>query len=263
MPRLVLSCARTRGLLLLFSFLSFGVPSIASASEGDALPPPDATPLGTDLSVRHLDGRIWIHTSTKELDGKPLSANGLLVEIGDGFLLVDTPYDDDQTRRLLAWARDIAHRPVRRAIVTHAHEDRMGGIGVLHAADISVRALDLTVKLAEQHHWTLPDVVLPRPQLPVRDTAGFEVFFPGSAHSPDNIVLWFPGEKLLFGGCMVKSGDAVDLGNIVDADLKHWPHAVRTLVMRYPLAKTIVPGHGAPGGRELLSHTLSLLGEGK
>jgi hypothetical protein len=30
------------------------------------------------------------------------------------------------------------------------------------------------------------------------------VFFPGAAHSADNVVVYFPKKRLLFGGCMIK-----------------------------------------------------------
>ena len=37
------------------------------------------------------------------------------------------------------------------------------------------------------------------------------------------------------------------------------PNAVGRLQKRYSQTELVVPGHGEPGGRELLAHTLELL----
>ena len=65
--------------------------------------------------------------------------------------------------------------------------------------------------------------------------------------------------RVLFGGCAVKSADATDLGFVGDADLAHWPDAMRALQKRYASAAIVVPGHGDPGDGALLQHTLDLL----
>ena len=75
----------------------------------------------------------------------------------------------------------------------------------------------------------------------------------------DNIVVYFPGQKLLFGGCLVRASTAEGLGYVVEADLDYWDDAVNAVAKRFPDADVIVPGHGEPGGRGLLSHTLTLL----
>ncbi len=54
---------------------------------------------------------------------------------------------------------------------------------------------------------------------------------------------------------------AETLGNIKEADLVSWPMAIRTLQARYSQADLIIPGHGTPGGQELLAHTLSMLSD--
>jgi metallo-beta-lactamase class B len=77
----------------------------------------------------------------------------------------------------------------------------------------------------------------------------------------DNIVVWFPSERILFAGCMAKEMKSRSLGNIIDADIAGWPSTVKKALDEYPLAEIVIPGHGAYGGRELLKHTLELLRE--
>jgi metallo-beta-lactamase class B len=81
------------------------------------------------------------------------------------------------------------------------------------------------------------------------------VIYPGSAHSPDNVVVHFPTRGILFGGCMIKTGTSI--GNTADADLGHWEAAVRS-VERLG-ARIVVPGHGPVGGPELFPNTVAVI----
>jgi glyoxylase-like metal-dependent hydrolase (beta-lactamase superfamily II) len=78
-------------------------------------------------------------------------------------------------------------------------------------------------------------------------------------HAPDNIVVWFPDQRILFGGCLIKSASADGLGFTGDADLATWPEAVRRVAARYH-PTLVVPGHGPLAlGDAPLRHTLDLL----
>ena len=79
----------------------------------------------------------------------------------------------------------------------------------------------------------------------------------GEAHTPDNIITWIPAEKTIFGGCMVKSMDA-SKGYLGDANVTAWPATIEKIKSTCPSAKIIVPGHGDPGGQELLDYTIRL-----
>ncbi|MGA2447695.1 MAG: hypothetical protein ABTD50_03350 [Polyangiaceae bacterium] len=57
---------------------------------------------------------------------------------------------------------------------------------------------------------------------------------------------------------MVRAVNAATLGNVADADLAAWPASARGVIARYADAARVVPGHGATGGTELLTHTLAL-----
>jgi metallo-beta-lactamase class B len=75
----------------------------------------------------------------------------------------------------------------------------------------------------------------------------------------DNIVVWIPAEKVLFPGCLVKEVNAKGLGNTVDGDLKAYPRTIENLLQKFPDAKIVIPGHGAFGGTELITHMKELL----
>jgi hypothetical protein len=73
----------------------------------------------------------------------------------------------------------------------------------------------------------------------------------------ENMVVYFPSRKILFGGCMIIGMDSV--GNTSDADLAMWPESVRDL-SQFDFAM-LVPGHGDRLDPGLLEHTLDLLAD--
>lgn len=217
----------------------------------------------SSVSLRRIRPGVWIHTSRYVFpDGSVIPANGLVVKDGDGLLLVDTAWGEMLTARLLDEIRREIKLPVRRAIVTHAHADRVAGADLLRERGIPVYAHPLTVRARDAVAISYPSDSLSQLRRPgdVEKLGSVEIFYPGPAHSPDNIMVWVPAQRVLFGGCAVKSADSPSLGNVHDADTAAWPDAMRRAMERYPGAEVVVPGHGPEGGKELLAHTLELLG---
>jgi metallo-beta-lactamase class B len=224
-----------------------------------ALRPQEPMSIAPDVRVRQLAPGVWLHTSHKDLPGiGPVPSNGLVIQGSGGALLVDTAWSRAQTRQLLEWIRRELKAEVREVIVTHSHEDRLGGIEET-LATAKVHALPATVELASKAGISFPAVALdPETRLELAGVS-VEVLFPGAGHAPDNIVVWHPASGVLFGGCFVKSGGAKDLGNVADANIASWQTAIQRVAERFPAAKIVVPGHGEPGGLELLGHTRDLV----
>jgi metallo-beta-lactamase class B len=219
--------------------------------------PTDTVTLGPDLEVHRLRPGYWVHVSR---DPQGIPANGMLVRTRGGLLLVDTGWSEGQTERLLTWARRALGGRVREAIVTHSHNDRAGGLAALARHRVPLVALDLTAdKLRQGGAAAVPARVFTAAESARADPLGFEVFYPGAGHASDNIVVWFPAERILFGGCLVKAEAAPDLGNVADADLARWSSAVDAVRTRYPEAAIVVPGHGPVGTVQALVHTVELL----
>ena len=68
-------------------------------------------------------------------------------------LVVDTAWTDDQTAQILNWIKQEINLPVALAVVTHAHQDKMGGMDALHAAGIATYANALSNQLARKRGW--------------------------------------------------------------------------------------------------------------
>lgn len=198
---------------------------------------------------------FYVHTTY----WKDIPANGLVAETEKGVVLIDTGWDSVGTREVLDLIAERVKKPVVLCIISHAHIDRLGGIGVLRSRNIRVISTSYTATLAVKEKYETPEGVLPPDTMFRVDGLKVVCYYPGKGHAPDNMVFWFPGKKVLFGGCFIKSVDAKDLGNVADADLKEWPESLRRVEKRFADVGYVVPGHEGWGSTNSLEHTLQLL----
>jgi metallo-beta-lactamase class B len=206
------------------------------------------------VELEPIGSQIIVHRST---DAAGIPANGLIVITDRGLLLVDTGWTEAQTAAILRWGDDRRKQPWVGALITHDHADRDGGLDALLRRGIKVSALDLTItKLKRRNVKGVVELFSAR-EIAVKDELVFEAFYPGWGHASDNIVVRF--QSVLFGGCLIKSTEAQDLGFTGDANLESWPAAVRRVKERYG-PTTIVPGHGPVDyDGAAYDHTLQLL----
>lgn len=224
-----------------------------------AAPAPVAAP-AVEVTLRPLADGVWLHTSRKRLEGVGwFPSHGLVVEGPRGLLLIDTAWGDAPTRELLALIRARLGRAPVAAIVTHAHDDRVGGLPALREAHVPVYATGATAARVAAQDGGVMEGALASP-IDRRALAGepVEVFAPGPAHTPDNVVVWLPERGVLFGGCMIRPAGARALGNLADADLATWPASALRVAERYASARVVVPSHGDPGDASLLTETAAL-----
>ena len=213
-----------------------------------------------DLEIIELQPGLWIHRSWWTIsNGKRYPSNGVIVLENDAVLVIDTAWGEASTVALLDWIDEELAVPVSAVIATHAHADRMGGAHTLKAGDIPLYAHPLGFDMAGKNGWPQP---LSIGQLAAGEAVEFgavEVFYPGPAHTHDNLMVWIPESAVLVGGCAVKSTHSKTMGNTADASLTEWPVSILRASDRYPEAELVIPGHGDPGGQELLLHTTRLL----
>ena len=231
-----------------FSKLSTDYPSIKDIPVGEVKLYPIA------------DG-VWSHIATQSFDGTVYSSNGLVVRAGNELLLIDTAWGAINTTVLLEEIKKQIGLPVTRALSTHFHDDRVGGVDVLNQAGVKTFASPLTRKLAKTEQNDIPEFSLEG--LSSKGSAvsfgPVEIFYPGAGHSQDNLVVYVPSVKVLYGGCAVHELSRTTAGNVSDADLEEWPTSVQRIQKHYPKAKIVIPGHGLPGGIELLQHTANVV----
>jgi metallo-beta-lactamase class B len=210
--------------------------------------------------VAQIGPGLWVHTTVGKLDdGSPYLANGALVEDGNHSVLIDAGWNPQQADALVDWAATTLKHPVSKAYVTHFHYDRLGGAAALERRHIPVYAIPATIELARTTHQpAIPDHPLNLPSTPTPIAQDALIFFPGGGHTTDNVVVYFPKERILFGGCFIKDSKATGLGNIADADVAAWPASLDRTDAAFPQIATVIPGHG-PMDPHALTHTRDLL----
>ncbi len=216
----------------------------------------DRKDLGQRVVVYRIAPNTWVVESLAEFGSfGTVSSNAVVVEGTKRSILIDTPADDAQTKVVLDWAANTLRKPVEKLIVTHAHRDRIGGIHETNSRQIAAYAIPRTRVLARERGYEVPNNQLQLTDTVRIDGATVETFFPGHGHTEDNIVVWLPDAQILHGGCFVKDAAATNLGNLEEINPATWQHAVMKVQQKYPNPKLTIPGHGEPGGNELLVHT--------
>ena len=207
-----------------------------------------------ELKVKQLEDSVYLHRSFKRYGGFGLVAsNGLVVLDAKAAYIIDTPSSAEDTEKLVNWIRDRGFS-IKASISTHFHDDSTAGVEWLNSNSIPTYASKMTNELLkkvgeaqtnnsfrEPIFWLVEDKI--------------EVFYPGAGHTQDNVVVWMPKQRVLFGGCFVK---AKSLGNLSDAVIEAWPASAEKLISRYGSARLVVPGHGKVGDASLLQRTWEL-----
>ena len=212
------------------------------------------------ITLSKVADRIWVYTTSLVIDGSNIPANGLIAISSEGLILIDTPWNDEKTKELVEFAEQTFGKSISLAVITHFHNDRVGGIHALKECNIKAISTELTADLSEKAGYDQPLAEIKNEVEPIDvGDLRLEIYYPGPGHTIDNITVWFPESKLLFGGCFIKSMDSTNPGNIADADLMQWPISLEKVMVGYPDVQTVVPGHGNWGGAELLEHTMEIL----
>ena len=218
--------------------------------------------LGQDnrpISIYHLTDNFYVYTTYKNLNGHDFPSNSMYLVTDEGTVMFDTPWDTTQLQPLLdsIWVKH--HSKVIMAIATHYHNDRTAGLGFLQQQGIKTYSSRMTYDLCHLNGEQQAGFYFEQDTIFKVGDYLLETYYAGEGHSPDNIVIWFANAKILYGGCLVKSIENNNLGNVVNANIKAWTPTIRKLIRRYSTAHFVVPGHFGWANTKALRHTLRLL----
>lgn len=217
--------------------------------------------INSDLEILKLTPNCFLYTAWADMGrwGR-IGSNGLVVIKNGKALLIDTPVHESQTIELAWWLDKNLDIELESFVPGHWHDDCVGGMAWLNRNNVMTYANIQTNQILkskgmEQAKESFSDSLA----LTVGDI-NVELYYLGPGHSTDNIIAWIPTEKILFGGCMIKDINATTIGNTADAaPLTEWLQTIKRVKDKFPSAKTIVPGHGEYGGKELFEHTKKII----
>ena len=188
-------------------------------------------------------------------------SNAAFVVTPAGVVVIDALGSPALAKRLVAEIAKITPQPITHVIVTHYHADHIYGLQtfkalgarlVAHRAALAylnseTARLRLQVSREELAPWvdanthlTVADEWLEGPKVLTVGGVRFDINPVGPAHTPEDLVVYLPSEKVLFAGDLVFRSRVPYVGQ---ADSRHWITALDSL-LKFD-TQVIVPGHGA------------------
>ena len=211
----------------------------------------------------------------KGVEGRP---NAGFVVTDEGVVVIDALASPRQGEQLLRSIRRVTDRPIRWLVLTHHHPDHHFGAVVLRKAGARVIAHPDKRTLASEggEDALIADWVrvvgldamrgfefADTPDRPVTGTDTLRlggrtivVSHPGAGHSPGDLLVWLPKERVLFAGDVLVE-DGVSM--VVDGNSDELLRVLDTVSALS--ARAVVPGHGAIPSRagDLIARTRAYL----
>lgn len=187
-------------------------------------------------------------------------SNAGFVVTREGVVVVDALGSPALARELLAQIARITPLPVTHVVVTHYHADHVyglqefrkagarilaqrGALEYIHSETAAARLRASRVELApwidESTTLVMPDEWIDGPTDLVVGGTRLRLLPVGPAHTPEDVVVLFEAEKVMFAGDIVFRGRVPFVGQ---ADSRHWIAALDTLLAMAP--EVVLPGHG-------------------
>lgn len=241
------------------------------------------------VEPREVAAGVWMVQGASAL-GSPANrnfiSNAAFVVTPDGVLVVDALGSPTLARELLAAIARITPQPVRQVVVTHFHADHVYGLQVFKDAGAVITAqrdgqiylqsdaaalrlqasrselapfVDANTRLVPADRW------ISEPTTFSLGGVEFLLLPAGPAHTPEDLVVYLPRQRVLLAGDLVFRGRIPFVGQ---ADSGRWIEALDRLIGFG--AELIVPGHGPASGsaqadlqltRDYLQHLRLTMGD--
>ena len=215
----------------------------------------------SSLKISPLSGDFYVFTTYNFYKGTRIPANGMYVVTNQGVVMFDAPWDTTQFQPLLDSIRIKHHKKVVLCFATHFHEDRTGGLEYYKQQGIKTYTTRQTDELSKKRGMKRAEFLMDSDTVFTTGQYSFQTYYPGQGHAPDNIVIWFEKEKILYGGCLIKSVDDDNLGNLSDADSKEYATTIKRVQEKSKKPRYIITGHNDWLNTKSLEHTLKMAQE--
>ena len=211
-----------------------------------------------NLKISHLKGDFYIFETYNYYKGSRIGANAMYLVTDSGVVMFDTPWDSTQFQPLLDSIKAKHNKNVVLCFATHFHEDRTGGLEYYRQKNIKTYTTFFTDSMSKKKGMKRAEFLMKNDTVFNIANYSFQTFYPGKGHAPDNIVIWFEKEKILHGGCLIKSVDDKTLGNLSDASIPDYATTIKNVQQKCKGFKYIITGHNDYKSKKSLKHTLKM-----
>ncbi len=228
----------------------------ACLATANALAVPAIEPLRVAPDVYYVQGIPALGSR----ENQNFISNAGFVVTRDSVVMIDALGSPAAAERMVAEIRKITPKPISHVILTHYHADHIYGLQVFKAlgAQIVAHSLgkaylnsdtarlrleasrkDLSPWIDETTRLVPADVWLDgRTEMTIGGTR-FVIQPAGPAHTPEDLAIYLPQQKVMFAGDIVFRNRIPYVGT---ADSRHWIASLDTLLSLD--VRIIVPGHG-------------------
>ena len=180
-------------------------------------------------------------------------ANSTFITTKEGVIVFDTRGNEKEARQVLKAIRKATQQPVVYVVNSHFHKENVSGNGVFKSARTIIaqkRTLAMTVLEAEREKRKVTPANLSfEKQLELKlGKYHLKLIHPGPAHTEGDLYIYIPKWRIIITGGMVFNHIIPFLG---DGNIESWLHAL--VEMENLDAEVIVPGHGAVGGKPIVT----------
>jgi len=218
-----------------------------------------------DFAVTAISDNVYSIVSTSygrpTPENKGWNSNSHFVVTDNGVLVFDTGSSEIIGQGIINAIKSVTDKPVRWVVNSHSHADHWLGNGAFLGVNTEIISTKSAIDIMNKHgkedvaafykmtkgatgttRVTIPSVAITEHNK--RNFGGVDVEFivSNDAHSPGDLLMWLPAQKIIFGGDVLSSDWMPimtyhgDVANLIDTFYK-----VEKLK---PIA--ILPGHGKP-----------------
>jgi metallo-beta-lactamase class B len=188
--------------------------------------------------------------------------------------VVGAGWSPDTAELLAGEIRKVTNKPISNVILPDHDPEYAGGSAYWKGIGANIVSTKLTEQMLEKdwakagdftrkHFPTYPSLPLVRPTKTygadfTLENGDIRAFYLGPSHNADDIFVYFPKEKILYAGSILKE----HLGNLAFANLEEYPKTLERLRELHLEIDKIISGHwSAVHGPELIGKYLAMLKE--
>jgi metallo-beta-lactamase class B len=230
--------------------------SVAKATEGG-------------ISMYPLIGSVYV------AEDSHYAKTNYAVYIGAGSVtVIGAGWSPDTAELLAKEIRNVTDKPIRNVILPDHDPEYTGGSAYWKRIGATITSTELTEavlkrewdktgEFTRKHFPTYPSLPLVLPTKTCKndftlENGAIHGFYLGPSHNEDDIFVYFPKEKVLYAGSILKE----HLGNLVFANLEQYPKTLVRLRQLGLQIDKIISGHwSAVHGPDLIERYLAMLKE--
>lgn len=211
---------------------------------------------------------------------------------GKGVLVIDAGNYPGPTSAVASLIGKVTDQPITTIIYTHCHGDHVGGAAgwpddakIIAHNNLPANLAKFVIPGVEEFRQELgkygedslkarygdvfeekmameirkPDEVFSEIKILEMGKYTVELHYPGPCHTTDNIIVWFPDHKLVHTGDLVFNNRHPFISKAYNADATNWLKTLKEWSDKD--IEKVIPGHGEPGGKELLAEQADYLAQ--